>query len=174
MHWWYSARWGSHCRLPLDPIFSGGYTSIIDGCIQSGAPLGRPRPGGRPPTGESTGPATHSRWLPHPCFKAGRRGRRPRSAGPLLTHHGRRTSTRIAPGVKLPLALVTGRRTNTGTRNNSPTEYDFVGGDFDAALVEYRPKSPVFAPAALRGTRFGLESRAVGRNFFAKSGTGHC
>ena len=28
-------------------------------------------------------------------------------------------------------------------------------------------KSPVFAPAALRGTRFGLESRAVGRNFFA-------
>ena len=107
MHWWYSARWGSHCRLPLDPIFSGGYTSIIDGCIQSGAPLGRPRPGGRPPTGESTGPATHSRWLPHPCFKAGRRGRRPRSAGPLLTHHGRRTRTRIAPGVKLPLALVT-------------------------------------------------------------------
>ena len=62
MHWWYSARWGSHCRLPLDPIFSGGYTSIIDGCIQSGAPLGRPRPGGRPPTGESMGPATHSRW----------------------------------------------------------------------------------------------------------------
>ena len=33
----------------------------------------------------------------------------------------------------------------TGTRNNSPTEYDFVGGDFDAALVEYRPKSPKIA-----------------------------
>ena len=33
----------------------------------------------------------------------------------------------------------------TGTRPNSPTEYDFVGGDFDAALVEYRPKSPQIA-----------------------------
>ena len=32
------------------------------------------------------------------------------------------------------------------TRNtSSPTEYDFVGGDFDAALVEYRPKSPQIA-----------------------------
>ena len=55
--------------------------------------------------------------------------------------------------------------------SKSPTEYDFVGGIFDAALVEYRPKSPVFAPAALRGTRFGLESRAVGRKIFAKSGS---
>ena len=27
----------------------------------------------------------------------------------------------------------------------APTEYDFVGGIFDAALVEYRPKSPQIA-----------------------------
>ena len=27
----------------------------------------------------------------------------------------------------------------------APTEYDFVGGIFDAALVEYRPKSPKIA-----------------------------
>ena len=40
------------------------------------------------------------------------------------------------------------------------------------SIAPNRPKSPVFAPAALRGTRFGLESRAVGRKFFAKSGTG--
>ena len=46
-----------------------------------------------------------------------------------------------------------------------------VGGDFDWSIAPNRPKSPVFAPAALRGTRFGLESRAVGRNFFAKSGS---
>ena len=39
------------------------------------------------------------------------------------------------------------------------------------SIAPNRPKSPVFAPAALRGTRFGLESRAVGRNFFAKSGS---
>ena len=52
-------------------------------------------------------------WLDpqHPMYdfmleQGGRRGRRPRSAGPLLIHHGRRTRTRIAPGVKLPLALV--------------------------------------------------------------------
>ena len=29
--------------------------------------------------------------------------------------------------------------------SKSPTEYDFVGGIFDAALVEYRPKSPKIA-----------------------------
>ena len=34
------------------------------------------------------------------------------------------------------------------------------------SIAPNRLKSPVFAPAALRGTRFGLESRAVGRNFF--------
>ena len=50
-------------------------------------------------------------------------------------------------------------------------EYDFVGGDFDWSIAPNRPKSPVFAPAALRGTRFGLESRAVGRKIFAKSGS---
>ena len=47
-----------------------------------------------------------------------------------------------------------------------------MGGIFDAALVEYgpkSPKSPLFAPAALRGTRFGLESRAV--IWDAKSGS---
>ena len=33
----------------------------------------------------------------------------------------------------------------TGAQTNSPTEYDFVGGIFDAALVEYRPKSPKIA-----------------------------
>ena len=50
-------------------------------------------------------------------------------------------------------------------RPSAPTEYDFVGGIFDAALVEYgpkSPKSPLFAPAALRGTRFGLESARRG------------
>ena len=39
------------------------------------------------------------------------------------------------------------------------------------SIAPNRPKSPVFAPAALRGTRFGLESRAVGRKIFAKSGS---
>ena len=38
------------------------------------------------------------------------------------------------------------------------------------SIAPNRLKSPVFAPAALRGTRFGLESRAVGRNFFAAKG----
>ena len=48
----------------------------------------------------------------------------------------------------------------TGTRTNSPTEYDFVGGDFDAALVEYRPKSPQIAPNRL----FSRLRRSVGRD----------
>ena len=52
----------------------------------------------------------------------------------------------------------------TGTPTNSATEYDFVGGDFDAVLVEYRPKSPKIAC-------FRLESRAVRRKIFAKSGS---
>ena len=47
-------------------------------------------------------------------------------------------------------------------------ECDFVGGDFDWSIAPNCPKSPVFAPAALRGTRFGLESRAVGPFFLPK------
>ena len=39
------------------------------------------------------------------------------------------------------------------------------------SIAPNRLKSPVFAPAALRGTRFGLESRAVRRKIFAKSGS---
>ena len=74
------------------------------------------------------------------------------------------------------------RSTCTGPRTNSATEYDFVGGDFGWSATSWEAiltgKSPQIAPnrlfSRLRrsvGRRFGLESRAVGRIFFAKSGS---
>ena len=45
-------------------------------------------------------------------------------------------------GVKFKKVML---RNKQGAQTNSPTEYDFVGGIFDAALVEYRPKSPEIA-----------------------------
>lgn len=65
----------------------------------------------------------------------------------------------------------------TGTQTNSPTHgVRLRGRHFYLtplwwSIAPNRLKSPVFAPAAPRGTRFGFESRAVGRNFFAQSGS---
>ena len=56
-------------------------------------------------------------------------------------------------------------------RERSTTSWEAILTPLWWSIARNRPKSPVFAPAALRGTRFGLESRAVGRKSFAKSGS---